>query len=151
MKELFSAAVTFMLLIVFAYLVVRGVLIARCMANVECTALGTEDFTDRMGTTLALISGLISALVVAELSVTRTGEVPGARLVAPELLERHRLPLQIVTGLYLCVWLLGGVLAFFFGFLLADEKSTLQPLADLGQSWLGVAVGAGYAYFGVNR
>ena len=150
MKAIFSGFVSFVLLVFYVYLVWHGVAVARCLSAEGCTSLAAGDFNDQMSASLALVGGLISALVIAELSITQPGEAPGARLVAGGESGRRRNALRLVTGLYLLVWLATGMSAFFFGYLIADEERMLQPLADLGQAWLGVAVGAAYAYFGIR-
>ena len=55
----------------------------------------------------------------------------------------------ILLGLYvyLAVWTLAGLAAFVVGL---RHPDVLQPLTDLGQSWLGLAVAAGYAYFQIS-
>lgn len=50
--------------------------------------------------------------------------------------------------LYLLIWVITGLAAFVVGSMQHDR--VLQPLTDLGQSWLGLAVAAGYAYFGIK-
>lgn len=149
MKAVFSAVVTIVLLVIYVYLVVHGIQVARCLSDNACTELTKADFNDRMASSLALISGLVAALVIAELSITKPGQAPAARLVDPAISERRKGLMQIVTGLYLMVWLIAGLLAFLFGYLMA-EPGVLPSLADLGQGWLGIAVGAGYAYFGIK-
>jgi hypothetical protein len=150
MKLVFSAVVTVVLLVIYVYLVVYGIEIAQCVSDSACTTLTKTDFNDRMASSLALIGGLVAALVIAELAVTNPGQAPAARLVAPEVAEKRKGLMQIITGLYLLVWLLTGLSAFFFGYLTV-EPDALPPLADLGQAWLGIAVGAGYAYFGIKQ
>jgi hypothetical protein len=56
--------------------------------------------------------------------------------------------LKIVTIVYLIVWVILGLLAFIIGFLL--HPGILQPLTDLGQAWLGLAVAAVYAYLQIK-
>jgi hypothetical protein len=47
------------------------------------------------------------------------------------------------------VWVALGVSAYVVGAMWYPDA--LKPLTDLGQSWLGLAVAAGYAYFGINH
>ena len=151
MKAVFSATVTIVLLAIYVYLVARGIQVANCIeAQPACTALDANDFNDRMASALALIGGLVSALVIAELSVTQPGQAPAARLLSKEIAEKRKRLLHLVTGLYLVVWLAAGLSAFLFGYLALDPE-TLPPLSALGQGWLGIAAGAGYAYFGIKR
>jgi hypothetical protein len=149
MKILFSAVISSVLLIIYVYLVWRGIEVVQCIGDSGCDKLTASDFNDRMASSLSLIGGLVSALVIAELSVTKPGDMPSSRLIAPNL---SKVAIKIshgVTGLYLVVWLITGLAAFFFGYLIA-EPGALTSMANLGQSWLGIAVGAGYAYFGIK-
>ncbi len=149
MKIIFGAAISIVLLGIYVYLIKYGIEVSFCMSDESCTDLSAANFTDRRASSLALIGGLVSALVIAELSVTKPGEVPTTRLIDPNLPVRVQSLTKIVTGVYLLVWLLGGLSAFIFGYLNAPPNG-IAALADLGQSWLGIAVGAGYAYFGIK-
>jgi hypothetical protein len=44
--------------------------------------------------------------------------------------------------------MLAGLAAFWVGYL--RHQGALPALTDLGQSWLGVAIAAGYSYFGIK-
>jgi hypothetical protein len=149
MKAIFSAVVATLLLVIYVYLVWHGVDVIRCISDGTCSDLTANDFNDRMASSLALIGGLVSALVIAELAITKPGEAPAARLVAADTQAKRKGLMKLVTGVYLIVWLIAGLSAFLYGYLWA-EPDALPPLADLGQAWLGIAVGAGYAYFGVT-
>ncbi len=150
MKFVFSAVITVVLLAVYVYLVVHGIDVVQCLGDAQCSTFTAADFNDRMASSLALVGGLVTALVVAELAVTKPGEAPAARLLDPAVAEKRKRWMQIITGLYLFVWLLTGLSAFLFGYLTV-EPNLLPSLSDVGQSWLGVAVGAGYAYFGIKQ
>ncbi len=151
MKMIFGAVVSVVLLMIYVYLVYTGVdVIWECAAVASCTSPEPQAFNDRMASSMSLIGGLVSALVIAELAATKPGEAPAARLLASA--NRSGTPIKIlqsITGVYLAVWLLTGLAAFFVGYL--SHPGMLPPLADLGQAWLGIAVGAGYAYFGIDQ
>lgn len=149
MKIIFGSAISVVLLCIYLYLIKLGIEVSFCISDESCTNLTVNDFSDRMASSLALIGGLVSALVIAELSVTKPGEVPATRLINTNLPVRVQNLTKMVTGVYLLVWLLGGLAAFVFGYLKAPPNG-IPALADLGQSWLGIAVGAGYAYFGIK-
>lgn len=150
MKIIFSTVIAVVLLSIYVYLVWFGIDIIQCIEDSSCEKLLTEvDFTERMASTLTLISGLVSALVIAELSITMPGEVPAARLMSKDSSVLTKNIVQIVIGLYLVIWLITGLMAFIFGYLTAQPGSMIA-LANLGHSWFGIAVGAGYAYFGIK-
>lgn len=98
---------------------------------------------------MTTLGGLVSALVIAELAVTKPGETPAGRVLNTNPSQKAMTVLKITTIAYLAVWMLFGLLAFIFGYLLLP--GVLQPLTDLGQSWLGIAVAAAYAYLGINQ
>ena len=151
MKAFFSAVVASLLLCIYVYLVVQGLSAVHCLQVDVTDAECAERFTDRMASSLALIGGLISALVIAELSVTPVGEVPGERIFTSDAHStRQRRLIRAMTGLYVAVWLCTGVSAYLFGYLVVEERAIVQPISDLGQAWFGVAVGAAYAYFGIR-
>lgn len=151
MKAVFGAVVSIVLLFIYVYLVYSGVqAVQACAAAQSCTTAGADVFNDRMASSMSLIGGLIAALVIAELAATKPGKAPAARLLASDNQSGTPIKvLQAVTGVYLTVWLLAGLVAFFIGYL--QHPGILPPLADLGQAWLGIAVGAGYAYFGIDQ
>lgn len=149
MRIVFGAVISVVLLGIYVYLVRFGIEVSLCVSDASCDKLEADRFTDRMASSLALIGGLVSALVIAELSVTKPGELPTARLLAPGLSDALKNLTKIITGIYLLVWLVAGLAAFIIGYL-HTAPGVMTPLADLGQSWLGIAVGAGYAYFGIK-
>ncbi|HEX5759365.1 MAG TPA: hypothetical protein VF121_09245 [Thermoanaerobaculia bacterium] len=145
-RVLFGGAVALILLALYVYLVFHGLLIVRCVtAGGDCTA---ADFKQTMAAALAMIGGLVSALVIAELSVTEPGKTPAARVLSADSSTAAKSGLKVVAFVYLAVWLATGLAAFVFASL--QHPETLQPLTDLGQSWLGLAVAAAYAYLGID-
>ena len=61
MKLVFGALVTIVLLVIYIFLVVRGIEVVQCILDDGCKEFIRSDFTDQMALTLALIGGLISA------------------------------------------------------------------------------------------
>ncbi|MEM7582228.1 MAG: hypothetical protein AAF560_02520 [Acidobacteriota bacterium] len=152
MRLVFGAIVAVILLGVYVYLIYQGLAVAKCVAAPDtCTSLKASDFTETMGQSLAIIAGLVSALVIAELSVTKKGQAPAARVLDPDLAEKNKRPMELITGLYLLVWLFAGFSAFLFGYLQLPASSLPPAIAELGKGWLGIAVGAAYAFFGIEQ
>ena len=149
MKATFSAVVTIVLLAIYVYLVVYAINVVQCISDSACNTLTAADFNDHMASSLALVGGLVSALVIAELAVTKPGEAPAARFLDPGTYKKNKGLMKFISGLYLGAWLVAGLSAFFYGYLTV-EPDVLPPLADLGQAWFGIAVGAGYAYFEIK-
>ncbi|HEY9131976.1 MAG TPA: hypothetical protein VIM98_09495 [Dyella sp.] len=141
MKATAGGVIAIILLAIYVYLIVDG-----CIIVGSKGASGLA-FNDVMSQTLSVIGGLISALVIAELAVTKPGETPVARILSPDASDRSKSVLKWISGLYLVVWLLAGLTAFLVGMV---NPNQLQPLTSVGQSWFGLAVAAAYAYFGLK-
>lgn len=149
MKLLFGGAIAVILLILYEYAVYEALAVVMCENTSGCTRYTTDSFTQGFAHAMSLIGGLVSALVIAELAVTKPGEAPVARAIGgasagPTL----SWTLTIVTAVYLAVWVIAGLAAYVVGTMWYPGK--LQPLTDLGQSWLGLAVAAAYSYFGIS-
>lgn len=142
-KVVFGGAIVGILLGLYVYLVWSAISVVGCTPQPDCLA----EFTDPMASALALIGGLVSALVIAELAITKPGEPPVARAIGADASSPRASIIKVLTYGYLAVWTLAGLAAFVVGL---RHPDVLQPLTDLGQSWLGLAVAAGYAYFGIS-
>lgn len=93
------------------------------------------------------VGGLVSALVVAQLSVLKPGEVTKVANFVPET-EVGQQRTNLVVAIYLAVWTFSGLVALIVGVVLYPDKNS--TLADLGTGWLGMSVTAAYAYFGLE-
>jgi hypothetical protein len=149
MKLLFGGFIAVMLLILYVYAIYEALMVVMCVSTSGCTRFAAENFTPGFSHAMSLIGGLVSALVITELAVTKPGEAPIARAIggataAPTL----SWALTIVTAIYPVVWAFAGLAAYVVGTMWYPGK--LQPLTDLGQSWLGLAVAAAYSYFGIS-
>ncbi len=149
MKLLFGGFIAVILLILYEYAVYEAVMVVMCVSTSGCSQYTADSFTPGFSHAMSLIGGLVSALVIAELAVTKPGEAPVARAIGgaaagPTL----SWTLTIVTAIYLVVWVIAGLAAYVIGTMWYPGK--LQPLTDLGQSWLGLAVAAAYSYFGIS-
>jgi len=149
MKLLFGGFVAVILLGLYVYAVYEGIMVVSCLSAAGCTKYPVGDFSLGFSHAMSLIGGLVSALVIAELAVTKPGEAPVARaLRGAEASWKLSWTLSGVTTIYLLVWVLTGLAAYVVGTMWYPGK--LQPLTDLGQAWLGLAVAAAYAYFGIS-
>jgi hypothetical protein len=149
MKLLFGGFIAVILLVLYEYAVYEGVMVAVCVSTPGCTRYTVDSFSPGFSHAMSLIGGLVSALVIAELAVTKPGEAPVARVIGGAVMDPTlSWTLTIVTTIYLMVWVLAGVAAYVIGTMWYPGK--LQPLTDLGQSWLGLAVAAAYSYFGIG-
>jgi ABC-type thiamin/hydroxymethylpyrimidine transport system permease subunit len=124
-----------------------ALLVVDCINTTGCSQYPRTYFNDGMAQALSIISGLVSALVIAELAITKPGEAPVARALAHDASALSVRILKIVTTFYVLVWILAGLWAFLAGLY---HPQDLPPLTSLGQTWLGLAVAAAYAYFGLK-
>jgi hypothetical protein len=107
----------------------------------ECTAVG---FGDGLTYVVTTVGGLVSALVIARLSVTEPGKAPA---VVPGATEQTAITTTIAI-LYLLGWMATGLVALVLGVMLYPKAN--QTLNDIGTTWLGLAVSSAYAYFGIS-
>jgi len=148
MKLLFGGFIAVILLILYEYSVYEGIRVVMCLDTSGCTQYTADSFTPGFSHAMSLIGGLVSALVIAELAATKPGEAPVARAIGGSANVTLSWTLTIVTMIYLVVWVIAGLAAYVIGTMWYPGK--LQPLTDLGQSWLGLAVAAAYSYFGIS-
>lgn len=147
MRTAFGGAIAVVLLGLWVYLIVTACQVVVCTGTPGCTTHPAAAFNDVMAQALAVIGGLVSALVIAELAITRSGETPAAHVLAANATPRAKLILKIVSTLYVSAWLVAGLAALLVGM---QHPHVLRPLTSVGQSWLGLAVAAAYAYFGLR-
>jgi hypothetical protein len=95
-----------------------------------------------------LIGGVVSAVIIATLGISRPGGAPTRQV---QHLSEDYGPnlLKAIVITYISVWALLGGFAFYVGVLKSPEASS--TLNEIGKAWLGLVVGAAYAYFGINK
>lgn len=148
MKPLVGGLVAVVLLGLYVYSVVFAIRVVNCLSAEGCSHLTRDSFTSGFAATMSTVAGLVSALVISELAITNPGDTPARRILGPDAELRDITILTIVVILYLVAWVATGVAAYVVGAMW--YPGTLQPLTDLGQAWLGLAVAAAYAYFGIR-
>jgi hypothetical protein len=149
MKLVFGGLIAIMLLGLYAYSVMFAISVVSCMNTAGCSALTVGSFTAGFASTMTTVGGLVSALVIAELAITEPGNAPIARALDSGASASATNALKVITGVYLLLWVALGLAAYVVGAMWYPES--LKPLTDLGQAWLGLAVAAGYAYFGISH
>jgi ABC-type thiamin/hydroxymethylpyrimidine transport system permease subunit len=147
MQAAFGGVIAVILLGIYVHLIRVAYLVVDCVATSGCTRYSATYFNDGMAQTLSIVGGLVSALVIAELAVTKPGETPVARILAADASNLSKSVLRAVTVVYIITWIAAGLFAFFVGLYHPQE---LPPLTNLGQAWLGLAVASSYAYFGIK-
>ena len=145
-KMLFGGLIAIILLGLYAFCICDGIRLA---------ITSSRDLPLGVSSTLDTVSGLVSALVIAELAITQPGSLPGTRglvgpgpgdSVADVATTRNA---GYIGVIYVLVWITVGLAAFVVGVMLDTGK--VKSLTDYGQEWLGLAVAAGYSYFGIRR
>jgi hypothetical protein len=121
--------------------------IAQCIQTTGCTKYTEASYHAGWLFVLNTIGTLISASVVGVLAITPKGKSP-TELVGGQPGSLEDKTLKVVLLIYVLGWLVAGVIATLIGVL--RWPNVLKPLTDLGYSWLGVAVAALTAWFGVE-
>jgi hypothetical protein len=148
MKVLFGGGIAIVLLFIYLYAMYFATEVALCLGQDGCTALPATDFTEGYVTAITTIGGLLSALVVAVLAINQPGEAPTMRIAGQDLSPGQSKALKYVTMGYLLAWVAAGAAAFVVGVMM--HPGELQPLTDVGKTWLGLAVAAVFAYFNIT-
>lgn len=141
-RLIFGGVISCILIGIYVYLI----WIAVSVVTTQNAAVSAA-FNEQMASALSLIGGLVSALVIAELAITKPGEMPLQRAYSEMDKRTKRNFIRIVTVGYIIIWIITGLTAFLVSL---RKPDILPPLTDLGQTWLGLAVAAGYAYFGIT-
>jgi hypothetical protein len=110
----------------------------------HCT--GTCSVSEGIAQLLETVGALVSAVVISELSVTTPAQAPGTRL-AQVFPEGQRGSVKFLASAYIVVWLLSGLALVIVGWVLYP---TVPQLNSAAKVWIGVAIAAAYAYFGIS-
>jgi hypothetical protein len=149
MQAIFGGAIAVLLLGLYVHFIRIATLIVHCASQkTPCSAYPVEMFNPGMAQALAMIGGLVSALVIAELAIAKPGEVPVVGVRRAPGAPPPSVWLKSISLVYVLVWLAAGFWAFIQG---VYHPTVLPALTTLGQAWLGLAVAAAYSYFGLQR
>ena len=147
MNKIFGGLISVILLGIYLHLTVIAVRVAQCVEQLGCTAYTLAFFNDGMAQALSVIGGLVSALVIAELALTKPGQAPGLRVLASDASTAAVYTVTAIALLFVLVWIGTGLTAFLVGLY---HPAAMPVLTAHGQAWLGLAVSAAYAYFGLS-
>ncbi len=145
--KIFGGMVAVSLLLLYA--ITMGFLVAHviiCGQDAGCVA--PFPITTGMIFVLTTVSGLVSALVVASLAATEPGTNPSRQWIGEGASEASQKKANYIVAIYLGVWAFAGLTALVVGVMIFPGAN--QTLSDAGTTWLGLAVAAGYAYFGIK-
>lgn len=144
MRTIAGGIIAVVLLGIYVWLIVVACHLVLCNGD-ACPA--PASFNAVQAQALSVITGLVSALVIAELTMTKPGEAPAAHLLSADPTARAKNVMRWITSIYLLVWLVAGLAAFVIGL---EHPATLPALTNVGQAWFGIAVAAAYAYLGLQ-
>ena len=93
------------------------------------------------------VGGLVSAVVIMTLGITKRGKVPTASV--RELSKGSGETVMVIVIIaYVAVWLILGGLVVYHGVI--ESPDACSAINEYGKTWIGLLIGAGYAYFGIN-
>lgn len=155
--KVFGGVIAFVLLTLYAAIIgwlIWEVIVAGLAGEATADSLGESAIS-----VVTAIGGLVSALVVSKLALTKPGATPsldegaprsaGARGIEQALQKiPATLTAKTMAILYLSVWVTVGLAALVVGTILFPGLNS--TVDDIGTSWLGLAIAAGYAYFGLD-
>jgi hypothetical protein len=143
-RVIFGGLIAFLLLALFVVAVILAIIKAH-----DCSTATTgtcSPLREGVAQLLETVGALVSAVVVSELSTTPPAQAPGTRLgqVFP---VGQRSYVTFIASFYIVVWLLSGLALVIGGWVLYPSVVQVNSAA---KAWLGVAIGAAYAYFGIS-
>jgi hypothetical protein len=138
-RLLFGTIIVSILLVLYVYSLGTAISLAYWGPN------PVEELPEGISRTMATVGGLVSALVIAQLAVTKANEPLAGTSVFPGVGD-WAVPLAKVV--YVVMWIGMGFAAFVVGELWFPDK--VPALTTFAEAWLGLAVAAGYAYFGIE-
>jgi hypothetical protein len=143
-KEIFLGLVAISLLLIYASSL-GNILFAVYTWNVQA---GEFIINPNILWTVNIIGGLVSAVVIGNLALAGTGETPETQV--REMIKAYGAGLmKAIVWTYLIIWFLVGAATFFVGVIKCPDVS--EQLNTMGKSWLGILVGALYAWFGIKK
>lgn len=149
--SLFGGVIAVVLL--FLYTITMGLMltdVVACGQQPEAQRSSCSQYPDGSGATFVLstVGGLVSALVVSELAVTEPGTDPTEKYFSGDVSPNVKRAVGVVAVLYLVVWTATGLLALVIGVMMFNGVN--PTVSNAGTTWLGLAVAAGYSYFGIR-
>ena len=148
--QVFGAILSLVVLIIYAVLLGSG--IYNAFANPETS------YTDVSLQAANLVTGLVGSVVAAGLALQQPQPRPrqesqlrGRVMSLSQVVAPHRVSIstqEAIGWAYLTVWLVIGLAAFLVTVTRPDVPALVS---NTGWTWLGTAVAATYAYFGIER
>ena len=156
--SIFGAIIAFVLFLLYGETLMY--MIIKVVSHGMNPELAFEPFHAGITYVVTTIGGLVSALVIAHLAITPSGEDPAVTFTRGleesegfESMDSSNKQKTIsrsktLVWIYLGGWLVLGLSALVVGVLIYPEIS--KTISDLGTTWLGLAVSAAFSYFGLT-
>lgn len=122
--------------------------VRRCGTDATCAAAFHARRIEGVNLILNVVGGLVSALVVAELTITKPGDLPSAQVLRRRETKSANRVATIVSTAFIFVWLLGGAAAVLMYLLYPNAIPT--TLSEFSKAWLGLALASAYSYLGIR-
>jgi len=142
-KLIIGGIIAYILLVLYSgiafYIIFK---VIECSKDQSC---GKVDLHSGLIYVLTTVGGLVSALVVSRMTITKPGSDPA---VFRNLGEEQPLIINFIVWSYLIIWTFTGFSTLVAGVIFFPD--TCKTLSDFGTTWLGLAVAASYAYFNID-
>lgn len=109
--------------------------------------------TERLATLTTTLQSLISAIVISVLAISPAkGPLNLSHFGITANASQQAIIASYLALAYVAIWFVAGAAALGVGYIVLDDTAAAEfkALTDVGGSWLGLAVGAVYAYFGIE-
>jgi hypothetical protein len=110
--------------------------------------------SQRLATLTTTLQGLVSAVVITVLAISpANGSINLVPFGVASKDGDQPLAATILALAYVGCWFLVGASALGIGTIVLSDPNAMRfsTLVNVGAAWLGLAIGAVYAYFGINR
>ncbi len=128
--------------------------LAKLAPNAEAAAAAFKtapELTTMMSVLLNSIGALVSATVVGVLGATTSGEWPAKRTLQENLTGTLQMIAGYMPSVYIFVWIGCGVWMCIIAFWPdSGQDFSDKQIGIAAKSWLGTAIAAVYAYFGIT-
>lgn len=112
------------------------------------------EVSQRLATLTTTLQSLVSAVVITVLAISPAkGPLNLLHFGITSPSQSQSAVPVVLAFCYLAVWFIIGATALGVGYIILDNETAVKfsALTDVGGSWLGLAVGAVYAYFGIEQ
>jgi hypothetical protein len=143
---IFGGILALVMLGLYGYSVFEAVKLAR-----ECKDIAgcTKELSNNLMLFFNVVGGLISATVVGVLGSTQRGEFPAQKSFEKNLSGLTATIAGFMPSVFILFWIVCGLYMLFFGFI-TFNNDPVPPLSAQTKAWVGTAIGAVYAYLGIN-